>query len=215
MLAVRHTKQPDTPRRRHPYWVQLDVAGDLYGLDDLCRVTGLDRPESPAALTRLGERFRDAVLLPRELPALLATHEFARRGRSRELLKEEKKLALARDWRALVAPSRRVGGHLLSQLRPLRDERIVQRFLDAHCAGRTPGFHLTVLGVTSALFHVPPRQVLWDYALTLLDGLALTAGQRLRLAAPTRQAIVRNISQPIPPKLGSMLDESDFGVKIA
>jgi len=192
------------------------VAGDLYSLDDFCRVTGCERPDTTGDIVALGARFRDQVLLPWELPALLAAHQCARRGRSRELLEEEKRLANARDWRALSAPSRRVGGHLLSQLRPLRDERIVQRFLNIHQNGDTPGFHVTVLGVTSALFHVPPRQALWDYTLALLDGLTLTAGQRLRLPAPARQDIIETVSQPIPSALCQMLDQiTALGVKTA
>jgi len=63
-----------------------------------------------------------------------------------------------------AAPSRRVGQSQLQKLRPLRDQRMVQRYLQAVDGGQANAWHTLVYGLTLAVYSLPLRQGLLGYA---------------------------------------------------
>ncbi|HEV7927203.1 MAG TPA: urease accessory UreF family protein [Verrucomicrobiae bacterium] len=134
-------------------------------------------PESSTALGQFLEDYFTRLLLPCELPAIVAACGRARRGELRELLAQDRALAAPLLPTPFAAPSRRMGLLQLARLRPLRDSRIVQRYLAAVESGQAHGWHTMVYGVTMAIFSLPLRQGLLYYSHETLSVLASAAGR--------------------------------------
>jgi urease accessory protein UreF len=123
------------------------------------------------------ENYLARLLLPCELPAIVAACGHARRGELRELLAQDHGLAAPLLATPFAAPSRRMGWLQLARLRPLRDCRVVQRYLAAVESGQAHGWHTVVYGVTLAVFSLPLRQGLLYYSQETLSVLASAAGR--------------------------------------
>ncbi len=109
------------------------------------------------------------VIAGRDWPLMLQGWEFTREGEARELI------ALDQSWRPDESPtmaeaSWRVGRRQLSRMRPLRDQRVVQRYLAATEAGNARGWHPLVYGVVLAVYGIPLRQGLMHYAVHAAAG---------------------------------------------
>jgi urease accessory protein UreF len=133
--------------------------------------------DSPAALWQFLEDYAARLLLPCELPAIVAACGHARRGELRELLAQDLGLAALLLSTPFAGPSRRMGWLQLARLRPLRDERIVQRYLAAVQSGQAHGWHTVVYGITLAVYSLPLRQGLLYYCQETLSALAGSAGR--------------------------------------
>jgi urease accessory protein UreF len=133
--------------------------------------------DSPAALCQFLEDYLARILLPHELPAIVAACGHARRGELRELLAQDLGLAAPLLPTPFAAPSRRMGWLQLARLRPLRDARIVQRYLAAVQSGQAHGWHTVVYGVTLAVYSLPLRQGLLYYSQETLAALAASASR--------------------------------------
>ena len=104
------------------------------------------------ALRRFLEAYRAQILQPVELPAIIAAYGHAARGELRELLALDAQLAKEPMLRPFAQASCRVGQRQLSKLRPMRDQRLVQRYLAALAEGQARGWHTLVYGVSLAMF---------------------------------------------------------------
>jgi urease accessory protein UreF len=133
--------------------------------------------QAPPALGQFLENYLARLLLPCELPAIVAACGHARRGELRELLAQDHGLAAPLLATPFAAPSRRMGWLQLARLRPLRDCRVVQRYLAAVESGQAHGWHTVVYGVTLAVFSLPLRQGLLYYSQETLSVLASAAGR--------------------------------------
>ena len=141
--------------RLHPYEAQLDALEGVLCADLIAGVIGLPPLQSAADLAVVLERYRTTLLEPVELPFIARAHRHAHRGRAKELIASDQALIGNHpEWLQLAAPSTRFGGDYLARLRPLRDERVVQRLLKAVRLGQSPGHHLTVFGLTIAVFSI-------------------------------------------------------------
>ncbi len=153
------------------------------------------------SLRAFAEHYALETVARREWPAVLAAWQFARAGHARELI------ALDRAWTAeharteFAEPSFRVGRRQLNQLRPLRHERVVQRYLAAIEAGEARGWHPLVYGVTLAVFNLPLRQGLLNYATQTLAGLVSAAEARHALPAAECQALLDSLGAALPERL--------------
>jgi urease accessory protein UreF len=133
--------------------------------------------DSLPALKHFLQDYLNQLLLPCELPAIVAASGHARRGEWRELLAQDLRLAEAVRPTPFAEPSRRMGRLQLTRLRPLRDERTVQRYLAAVESGRAYGWHTVVFGVTLAVYSLPLRQALLYYSQETISALASAAGR--------------------------------------
>jgi urease accessory protein UreF len=133
--------------------------------------------DGPPALGQFLEDYLVRLLLPCELPAIAAACDHARRGELRELLAQDQLLAAPMLATPFGAPSRRMGWLQLARLRPLRDDRLVQRYLAAVESGQAYGWHTLVYGVTLAVYSLPLRQGLLFYSQETLAALASAAGR--------------------------------------
>jgi urease accessory protein UreF len=167
----------------HPLMAQLGSADGLRTLGGVAAALRLPRVDSPAALVAFLGAYRAEVLRPQELPAIRRAYVHASRGETRELI------ALDRDLGALPLPpdlasaSRRVGRCHLERLRPLRDQRVVQRYLQAVEEDHAQGWHTLVYGLTLAVYSLPLRQGLLSYARHTVRGFIGAAARPLQLTA--------------------------------
>jgi hypothetical protein len=118
------------------------------------------------------ENYLEQVLLPLELPAIAEACGHAARGELRELISQDQHLAVSLRQTPFARPSQQVGRMHLMRMRPLRDDRLVQRYLKAVESGQASGWHSLVYGVTLAVYSVPLRQGLLFYGQETLAALA-------------------------------------------
>ena len=117
---------------QHPYEAQLDALEDVLGADLGAGGLGMGSLTSAAELAVALERYRTTLLEPIELPTLTKALRLASRGRTKELIAlDQNFLGNHPEWLPLSAGSTRFGHDYLSRLRPLRDELVVQRMLEA------------------------------------------------------------------------------------
>jgi urease accessory protein UreF len=116
------------------------------------------------------------------LPAIAAACGHARRNELRELLAQDQALAAPMFSAPFARASRQVGRLQLARLRPLRDERLVQRYLVAVESGQAYGWNAIVYGITLAVFSLPLRQGLLFYSQEVLSAFALAPGLSANLS---------------------------------
>lgn len=161
--------------------------------------------DSRPGLNQFLEDYLNQLLVPCELPAIAEACGHARRGEWRELLAQDLTLAEAIRCAPFAEPSRQVGRVQLSRLRPLRDERTVQRYLGAVESGQAHGWHTMVYGVTLAIYSLPLRQGLLHYARETLSILATEAGQCKGFTAMEVAEILRGLLARLPEAIEAAL----------
>lgn len=109
-------------------------------------------------------QFEKQCLMDLEWRIIRQAHNYAERGLARELVQ------LDQNWSEHMAgspdaeASRQVGRRQLNRLRPMPDQRIVLRYLDAIEHGGAQGWHPVVYGVFLAIYNIPLRQGLMQYS---------------------------------------------------
>ncbi len=156
--------------------------------------------------------YQTQLLEPLELPAICRARSHAALGHARELIALDRELGAQQVWPSFASASRRIGRAHLERLRPLRDERTVQRYLAAVEAGRAAGWHTVVYGVALAVYSWPLRHGLFIYARETLTGLALAAGGPQGVAASPAAhvagAAVREILQTFLLRLPAAIERT-------
>jgi len=152
----------------------------------------------PDALRDFLHGYQTRVLAPFEMPAIARAHFLSSRGRWRELVALDGQLGAETISPALASASRRTGRAQLERLRPLRDERVVRRYLAAVEEGRASGWHTLVYGLTLAVYSWPLRSALLTYARQTLLGLARAAARPCAIPAPVCREILRTCLLQLP-----------------
>jgi urease accessory protein UreF len=147
------------------------------------------------------ETYFSRILVSVEIPAMIEAFTLARQGGARELIVLDEQLGSILRPTPFARASREAGRLQLTRMRPLRDERTVQRYADAVEAGRACGWHPLVYALTLSVYSVPLRQGLNFYAQETLAGFATAAAR----------------SQNIPVKevLESFFEPSRLAVEVA
>ncbi len=128
-----------------------------------------------------------------ELPAILRAFHHASSNESLELIAFDQEFSKRFASEELASASRRVGRLHLKRLRPLRDHRVVQRYLTSMESGKSSGFHTLVFGLSLAVFSLPLRQGLNHYAEQTLLGFLDSAARRLQLSAADKSALQETV----------------------
>ncbi len=165
----------------------------------------LEAVRDEATLRRFLAGYREQVLLPVELPAILAAHEHACRGELRELIALDRALASDVRLREFRAASAAVGRRQLNKLRPLRDQRFVQRYLRAVEDAEAHGWHTLVYGVFLAQYSLPLRQGLVLYSQRTLGGFLDSAGVTLRLPVAVCDEVFTEAVAPVADAVNGLL----------
>jgi len=166
----------------HPLAEQL---GSTDGLAELASVSALLRltpVHDLASLKTFLANYQSQILIPLELPAIQEAHEHATCRGARELVELDARLASESLLKSFAAASQRVGQAQLFKLRPLRDSRVLQRYLQAVELGEARGWHTVVYGLTLALYSLPLRQGLLGYAHQTTRGFIYSAARMLQLS---------------------------------
>lgn len=182
----------------HPLVEQL---GSADGLASLHRLADVLRARPVASLPAVREfllAYRERVLLPHELPAIRTAFDHASRNEVRELIAFDQRLTGEPVLQDFAGASRRVGRGQLQKLRPLRDERMVQRYLIAVESGEAHGWHTLVYGLTLVVYSLPLRQGLHAYAQQTTRGFIQAAARPLQLTEAQCRALFDELCAGLP-----------------
>jgi urease accessory protein UreF len=192
----------------HPLLQQLGSTEGLVTLNSVADALRLPRIESIPGLVRFLEGYRDQVLLPLDLPIIYRAFGHASRNELRELLALDQSVGNEILLRDFASASRRVGQASLRRLRPLKDERLVQRYLRAMEEGQASGWHSVVYGITLALYSLPIRQGLLHYATQTLTGFFHAAACSLKVSETKGRELLDALVAGLPAFLEKLLLEN-------
>jgi len=191
----------------HPLAEQLGSADGLVTLGSVSSLLRLRPVQDLASLRNFLKKYQTQILFPLELPAIEAAHGHALRLEVRELVALDQQLAGERVLQTFAAASRRVGCGQLQKLRPLRDQRIVQRYLQAVESAEAHGWHTLVYGVTLAIYSLPLRQGLLGYAHQTTRGFIYSASRSLRLSERKCRELFEELCADLPQAVELLLRE--------
>jgi urease accessory protein UreF len=189
----------------HPLIAQLGSADGLMGLHPLSSALALEPVGCLASLEQFLLRYHAEILLPCELPAICHAYHLAARNHVRELVELDAQLADAIPLRDIASASRRVGRSQLQRLRPLRDERVVQRYLASVDKGEAQGWNTLVYGMTLVVYSLPLRQGLLGYAQQTTRGF-IHAGAKSFMTTETEcRALFEKLCGPLAAAVESLV----------
>ena len=192
----------------HPLVEQL---GSTHGLAALGEVSASLRIAPVHDLSSLRSFLRDyhrEILLPIEWPAIRRAFDHACRHEVRELVEFDRQLGREAALKPFAEASRRVGQCELEKLRPLRDERMVRRYLEAVSRCEADAWHTLVYGLTLALYSLPLRQGLLGYGFQTTRGFIYAASHSLRLSERDCRALVLELGTGFPAALENLLAQN-------
>ena len=188
----------------------LQPLGSCDGLTDVAGYSELmagAKVRDLESLRSFLEIYQRDVLVRFEFPAIISAHMRARQNEARELIALDGELA-SRDLPPdFAAASRRVGQGHLQRLRPLRDDRVVQRYLKAVDSGEASGWHTVVYGVTLAVYSIPVRQGLILYARQTLEGFVRAAARPLQITSVDCKDLIAALCSNIPKLVEQVLQQ--------
>jgi len=182
----------------HPLAEQLGSTDGLVTLGSVSATLQLAPVHDRPSFRRFLRDYQAHILLPFELPAIQDAHAHATRLEVRELVALDQRLATEPILRNFAAASRRVGRSQLQKLRPLRDQRVVQRYLHAVESGQADGWHTLVYGLTLAVYSLPLRQGLLGYAHQTTRGFIYSAARMLRLSEQQCRELFDDLCASLP-----------------
>ena len=182
----------------HPLVEQL---GSTDGLVSLAEVTASMRVpfvRDFSTLRNFLQEYHKHILIPHEMPAIQRAFHHASRNELRELAEFDQQIASEPIFKPFAEASRRVGQTELMKLRPLRDERIVRRYLDLVDKREVNAWHTLVYGLTLALYSMPLRQGLLGYGFQTSRGFIYAAARPLGLAERDCRALLEEQCAGLP-----------------
>jgi len=191
--------------QQHPLVEQLESADGLSDMQALAAELTSQTAATTSALRRFLAHYRDEVLYPFELAAIQRAHDHALRHETRELIAFDAKLSGNGGLTAFASASKRIGRHQLACLRPLRDQRLVQRYLAAVEEGDAHGWHTLVFGVTLAVYSLPIRQGLHAYASRTLEGFIKSPSSPLRQDEAAANELLESLLSTAPETIETLL----------
>ena len=191
----------------HPLAEQLGCADGLVALGAMTVELRLTPVDNLPSLRQFLRSYQSQILVPLELPIIQRAHGHAACREVRELVALDKQLAGEPVLQPFASASRRVGRSQLQKLRPLRDERVVQRYLRAVESGEAHGWHTLVFGLTLAVYSLPLRQGLLGYAHHTTRGFIYAATRGLRLSARQHNALFDGLCAELPRAVDAVLTE--------
>jgi urease accessory protein UreF len=189
----------------HPLVEQLGSVEGLVTLAGASESLQVRQIDSLPALRDFLKNYHARILWPLELPAIQRACLHAGRNELRELVTLDQQLAAEPILKNFAPASRRVGQAGLQRLRPLRDQRIVQRYLAAVDQGQAHGWHTLVYGLTLAVYSLPLRQGLFGYAHQTTRGFIHSAARSLKLSDADSRALFEELSAPLPAAIEALL----------
>ncbi len=189
----------------HPLAEQLGSADGLVTLASASACLRARPVRDVISLRRFLESYHSGILLPYELPAIQAAHSHALGNELRELVFLDQQLGNEGLLKSFAEASRRAGQAHLRKLRPLRDQRIVQRYLQAVERKDANGWHTLVYGLTLAVYSLPLRQGLLGYAHQTTRSLIYSSARALCLSERPCRALFDELCDALPAAIEELL----------
>jgi len=189
----------------HPLVEQLGSADGLASLHALADSLRAQPVTSLPALRDFLRGYHERILVPHELPGIQSAFAHASQNELRELIALDQKLSREPALQDFSEASRRIGQAQLQKLRPLRDERMAQRYLKAVESGGAHGWHTLVYGLTLALYSLPLRQGLLGYAHQTTRGFIQAAAKSLPVSEAECRALFEELCAPLPQAMEALL----------
>jgi urease accessory protein UreF len=162
-----------------------------------------------ATLQKFLEAYVQRLLLPLELPAIARAWNHASRAEVRELIAFDHELASEPLLAVCAQASTEIGRTQLNGLRPMRDQRVVQRYWNAIETGQAQGWHTLVYGLTLSIYSIPLRQGLCHYAEQTIFSLAEIAARRASLPLDECRQIAGKVLNDLPASIDKTLAVQD------
>lgn len=182
----------------HPLAEQLGSADGLVELGSVSALLQLPPVQDIHSLQNFLLQYHARILLPFELPAIQAAHGHALHTEVRELVALDQQLAHEPVLQNFAPASRRVGQAQMQKLRPLRDQRVVQRYLNAVETGQAHGWHTLVYGLTLAIYSLPLRQGLLGYAHQMTRSFIYSAAKMLKFSERDCRDLFNDVATGLP-----------------
>ena len=160
--------------------------------------------DDPAVLLSFLEEYKETVLLPFELPAVKQSGEHTLGNRMKELVALDASMADAPWLKSYAADSRASGRLHLERLKPLRDQRGLRRYIAAVDQGDAHGWHFLVAGAALALYALPMRQGLMDYALHTFWNVVGQASAQGLVDGGSAGHLVNHLASDLPDRIQSL-----------
>jgi len=191
----------------HPLAEQLGSADGLATLGSMSSLLRLRPVRDRVSLKQFLRQYQQEILLPLELPAIRAAYGHTQRNELRELVELDQQLCGRAVLTNFAAASRRVGHYQLQKLRPLRDQKIVRRYLHAVETGLAHGWHTLVYGMTLEIYSLALRQGLVGYAHQTTRGFIYSAARVLSLSERDCRDIFEELCADLPQSVAHLLGE--------
>jgi len=168
------------------------------------------RIDTVPALRAFLTAYRQDVFVAEEWPVIVRAHALASAGQARELIALDREWSVQARRQEFSGSSFRVGQRQLGKLRPFKDQRVVQRYLAAIEAGEAHGWHPLAYGVVLAVFNLPLRQGLVNYAVQTLGGFVDAVVHSRRLPERECSAVLDEVCAALPKGLPPLPDSALF-----
>jgi urease accessory protein UreF len=182
----------------HPLAEQLGSANGLAALSEVSASVRVGPVHDLPSLRNFLRTYQKEILLPIELPAIHRAFDHTCRHEVRELAEFDRELDNEPALKVFAPASKRIGQTELLKLRPLRDERIVKRYLEAVERGEAHAWHTLVYGLTLALYSLPLRQGLLGYGYQNARGFIHAAAKPLKLSEMDCRALIEELCLNLP-----------------
>ena len=129
-------------------------------------------------------RYEREILRVIELPAVHSAYWYANRGQFKELMVLDAELSENEALLPFAEASLAVGREHLRMLKPMYDQRMVQRFRKSVVAGEARGWNPVVFGMFLSIHSVPVREGLLQFARQIWSGFIKSAKEEHGLESP-------------------------------
>jgi urease accessory protein UreF len=191
----------------HPLAEQLGSADGLVELGSVSAFLQIGPVHNLASLRHFLQSYQTQILFPFEFPAIRSAHAHASLNELRELIALDQQLAGEPVLQTFASASGRVGQAQLQKLRPLRDQRFIQRYLAAVEKNQAYGWHTLVYGVTLSIYSLPLRQGLLGYAHQTMRGFIYAAAKTLRLSERQCRKLFDDLCDGLPAAVELLLQQ--------
>ncbi len=182
----------------HPLVEQLGSANGLVALGEVSASLQIPIVHDLPSLRCFLQDYQRRILLPHELPAIQRAFDHTCRHEVRELTEFDRRLGNELVLRPFANASRRIGQTELLKLRPLRDERLVRRYLEAVERNEANAWHTLVYGLTLALYSLPLRQGLLGYGFQTTRGFIYAAARPLQISEMNCRNLLEELCSNLP-----------------
>jgi urease accessory protein UreF len=189
----------------HPLVEQLGSTGGLAGLGEVTAALRMSPVQDLPSLRGFLHDYQRRILLPIELPAIERAFNHTCRHEVRELIEFDCQMGGEPEVKPFAEASRRIGQCELQKLRPLRDERIVRRYLGAVEQGEANAWHTLVYGLTLAIYSMPLRQGLLGYGFQTTRGFIYSAARPLGLSEADCRALLEELCATMPEAVETLI----------